>query len=268
MGAPGFTLVRWIVLALPFLFLSCQSVEEAEWDRVPGLVSSEEMANTMGLLEELDLLVFSAMTQQNLMQERIAPMLNLSDCPGSVIVRDEKNRRMTIDFGTGCVSERGIEKKGIVTIAYTDSFLAKGSTASIGFENFSLNGQSLKGTRILENLGFQYENKSIRFSSVSSDFQITSLKGVTYMLDHVHIKDLKLSTEERGFRIYLEGYGTIATDLDDEKTFFEIISPVVYLQECMSAGSSIPSQGSLQLKGRGNQQVLLTFNSEDCGGSR
>ncbi|SEJ10556.1 hypothetical protein SAMN05192553_102403 [Cyclobacterium xiamenense] len=266
MGTPKFTLGRWFLWAIPFLLLSCHSAEEVELENAAGMVSSEEMANMMGLLEELDLLVFSAMMQQDLTQGKISPILDVSSCPGSVIMRDEKNSRIKVDYGSGCVDERGLQKKGVVTIAYTDSFLIKGSSVTIGFENFSLNGRKLEGTRKLENLGFQSEKRRIRFSSVISDFQFTSLTGETYRLDHSQIKDLHLSTEETGFRIYLEGYGTVST-VAGVKTSFEIIHPVVYLQECMASGNPIPSQGSLQLRG-GNQQVLLTFDSGNCSNKR
>jgi len=266
MGTPKFTLGRWFVWAIPFLLFSCHVAEEVELEKAAGMVSSEEMADMMGLLEELDLLVFSAIMQQDLTQAKISPILDVSSCPGSVIIRDEKSGRIRVDYGNGCVDERGLQKKGVVTIAYTNSFLIKGSSVTIGFENFSLNGRMLEGTRELENLGFQSKERRIRFSSVISGFRLTSLTGETYRLDHTQIKDLHLSTEETGFRIYLEGYGTVATTAD-EKTSFEIIHPVLYLQECMDSGNPIPSQGSVQLRGE-NQQVLLTFDSENCSSKR
>ncbi|WP_162416817.1 hypothetical protein [Cyclobacterium roseum] len=262
MGTSNLRLVNWFVVAFPLMVFSCMEPDLEDPAPKMEMISSEEVAHTMGLMEEVDLLALSAL-QQDLTQQKISPLVEVSSCPGSIFRRDEKNKRIRIDFGDGCVSSRGIEKKGIVIIDYTDEFLIKGSKVTIAFEDFYLNGHQLKGSRSLENLGFEVNSRSLRISSVTSDFQMTSRTGKTFNLNLDYIRNLHLSTDKKGFRIYLEGYGNLSSS-DDQKTSFEIIHPVVYLQECMNSGLSIPSKGSVQLKGEKDLQVLITFDSEGC----
>lgn len=265
MGTSNLRLVIWFTVAAPLLISSCVEADLENSTPKMEMISSEEVAHTMGLMEEVDLLVLSAL-QHDLTQQKISPLLDVSSCPGSIYERDEKNRRIKIDYGDGCVCSRGIEKKGIVTIDYTDEFLIKGSKVGIGFENFSLNGHQLEGSRSLENLGFEVNSRSLRISSVTSDFQMTSRMGKTFRLNLDYIRNLHLSTDKKGFRIYLEGSGNLSSS-KDEKTSFEIIHPVVYLQECMNSGLSVPSKGSLQLKGEKDLKVMITFDSEGCNTS-
>lgn len=262
MKTSNLRLVNWFVVAFPFLVLSCMAPDLEDPAPEMKMISSEEVAQTMGLMEEVDLMVLSAL-QHDLTQQKITPLPDVSSCPGSIFKRDEKNKRLRIDYGEGCISERGVVKKGTVIIDYTDEFLIRGSKVSIGFENFSLNGNHLEGSRLLENLGFEINSRSLQISSVTSNFNVTSPSGKTYKIDQDYIRNLHLSTDKKGFRIYLEGYGNL-TSYNDEKTSFEIINPMVYLQECMNSGLSIPSKGSLELKGGKDLQMLITFNSEGC----
>ncbi|MDN3689587.1 hypothetical protein [Cyclobacterium jeungdonense] len=262
METSNLRLVNWFVVAFPFLVLSCMAPDLEDPAPEMEMISSEEVAHTMGLMEEVDLMVLSAL-QHDLTQQKITPLPDVSSCPGSIFQHDEKNNRVRIDYGDGCASGRGVVKKGIVTIDYTDEFLIKGSKVIIGFENFSLNGHQLKGSRLLENLGFEINSRSLQISSVTNDFKVTSQSGKTYNVNQDYIRSLHLSTDKEGFRIYLEGYGNLSS-YNDEKTSFEIIHPMVYLQECMNSGLSIPSKGSMQLKGEKDLQVLITFNSERC----
>jgi hypothetical protein len=151
-----------------------------------------------------------------------------------------------------------------LTIAYSGEFLSKGTLLTIGFENFFLNGNQMEGTSTLENLGYQASIKSLSFSSKMEGLQLTSTNGKRYTVGHDYVRDLKLSTKETGFRIYLKGSGSMSTNSSD-RTSYEIVKPVKYLQECMESGLSDPTEGSLQISSNANQKTMLNYASKGCG---
>lgn len=262
MGNPKLYLVKWLAVIFPFILFSCISTDQEDQNLTPAIIPTLEVSEMMGLIEEVDLLVLSAM-QQDLTQQKIMPLLDESSCPGTRINRDEKNRRISVDYGEGCVCNRGLEKKGVLTISYTDNFLYKGSQLTIGFEDFSLNGHQMQGQRKLENIGYQAESRSLRFASEAKNFQLTNAKRQKITLDQAYIRDLQLSTDKSGFRIYLSGSGTLSTD-KYSKTSFEIIKSIVYLQECMESGVPAPSEGSIQLISDKNEKILVNYDSDGC----
>ncbi len=262
MGNPKLYLVKWLVAIFPFILFSCISAEQEGPNSTSAMIPTMEVSEMMGLIEEVDLLVLSAM-QQDLTQQKIMPLLDESSCPGTRISRDEKNKRITVDYGEGCVSNRGLEKKGIITISYTANFLHKGSQLTIGFENFSLNGKQMEGQRKLENKGYQTESRSLRFASEAINFQLTNSNRQKFTINQSYIRDLQLSTEYAGFRIYLSGSGTLSTD-DYSKTSFEIVKSIVFLQECMESGVPAPSEGSMQLISDKNEKILINYDRDGC----
>jgi hypothetical protein len=229
--------------------------------KVPA-IQSEVVSQIMGLMEEVDLIVVSVM-QEGMAQQRLLPFFKVESCPGTSFIKNDKLGLITIDYGNSCVSERGIEKRGKLTIAYSGEFLSKGTVLTIGFENFFLNGNQMEGTSTLENLGYQASNKSLSFSSRMKDLRLTRTNGKAYTVGHDYVRELKLSTKESGFRIYLKGSGSMFTNSQD-KASFEIMKPVKYLQECMATGLSDPSEGSLQIINNANKKIILNYESKGC----
>ena len=57
-----------------------------------------------------------------------------------------------IDFGIGCTDLRGNKRTGIIHIAFDGKRFIMGSTVTITFDNYAINGIKLEGTRTLTNL--------------------------------------------------------------------------------------------------------------------
>lgn len=60
-------------------------------------------------------------------------------------------KNIKIDFGTGCTSPWGVVRKGIINIVLTDSIRRTGSTATVTFDNYYVNGFKKEGTVIWTN---------------------------------------------------------------------------------------------------------------------
>ena len=55
-------------------------------------------------------------------------------------------KTMTIDYGTGCTSTNGITRVGKLVVTLTGKLRNPGSTISVTFDNYSVNGYGLAGT--------------------------------------------------------------------------------------------------------------------------
>lgn len=263
MKNPKKYLINSFAITLLLSVVSCVTSELEEGMTVVDKgISSDEISGMMGIMEEVDLMIMSSL-QQGLSQQRLLPFLEEMTCPGTVITRDDKKGQISIDFGSGCISAGGLEKQGSLTIQYTGNFLSKGSQLEISLEDFSVNGHTLQGTKTLENLGYDAEERKLKFSSSMKNFKIVNPEGQSFTVNQEHTRELELSTETEGFRIYLKGSGTLAAE-NFSTTTFEIVQPLKYMQECIESGSFNPIEGSLQISSKADKSTILSFSSKGC----
>ena len=81
-------------------------------------------------------------------------------------------KTMTIDFGTGCTSTDGITRTGKIIAVLTGRIRATGTTVSVSFDNYSVNGYTLEGT-------YSITNNSGNGNGLNITTQVTAGK-VTY----------------------------------------------------------------------------------------
>lgn len=60
---------------------------------------------------------------------------------------------VTIDYGTGCVGQNGLTKKGKIIINVSGDMRVTGNTRTITFDNFYINEVKIEGSRDAENIG-------------------------------------------------------------------------------------------------------------------
>jgi hypothetical protein len=60
---------------------------------------------------------------------------------------------VTIDYGTGCVGQNGLTKKGKIIINVSGDMRVTGNTRTVTFDNFYINDVKIEGSRDAENIG-------------------------------------------------------------------------------------------------------------------
>lgn len=261
MGIPKYNFVLCFVLIFPFSLSSCVS-ELEETPSSGEMISTAFVPTATGLMEEMDLVVLSLM-QQDFSQFKIVPFLEGGHCPGAVIRKDEKQKKITLDYGEGCVSQRGIEMKGQLIITYTEGILIKGAKMDIFFESFYLNGQRIEGMKRLENLGFDATSKSLQFASTMENLKVTTKEQQVLLFTQSYIRDFHFSNEETGFRIYLTGSGEMKTP-GASKLTYKIVKPLLFMQECMVSGVAEPKEGRIEISTDASSKVVVDFNLIGC----
>jgi len=62
-------------------------------------------------------------------------------------------KTVTIDYGTECVGQNGLTKKGKIIINVSGDMRVAGNTRTVTFENFYINDVKIEGSRNSENMG-------------------------------------------------------------------------------------------------------------------
>jgi hypothetical protein len=93
-----------------------------------------------------------------------------SDC--TVISEDnaEFPKLITIDFGDGCTGPGGNTRSGIMYVHLTAPFEETGSIRTVTFDNYSINGIEIEGSRITTNMGVNGEGQPVYLRAVDVFF--------------------------------------------------------------------------------------------------
>lgn len=83
----------------------------------------------------------------------------------------------TIDFGSGCVGADGRTRSGQIIVTYDGPYRQPGTTITITFNNYFVNGNQVLGTRIIHNDGYNVNN-NLSFSVNVNGQIILSSGGV------------------------------------------------------------------------------------------
>lgn len=169
-------------------------------------------------------------------------------------------KTITLDFGSaGCTNPNSnITRRGVITIILSDSFRIPGSTATMTFDNYYVNGYKKEGTIIWTNTSTQGTRS---WSRQVVNGKITAPDN-TYWL-HSGIKNITqlegLSTPynlmDDAFSITGTGTVTNAAGLTRQST---IINPVHKAVSCAHA-----DQGTIQFAGP-SHTATLDFGSGNC----
>jgi hypothetical protein len=86
-------------------------------------------------------------------------------------------KTLTIDFGTGTVCKDGKTRSGQIIGTWNGRYRDSGTVISITFNNYTVNGDKVEGTKTVTNLGHNAKG-NLHFSIVVSNAKITTSKGV------------------------------------------------------------------------------------------
>jgi hypothetical protein len=104
----------------------------------------------------------------------------LPPCAVITITGNFPAKNIKIDFGIGCLSPNGVFRKGIVNIVLTDSIRNTGSTATVTFDNYYVNGYKKEGTITWTNTTVQGSNTRSWTRTVANG-KITAPSGVYWL---------------------------------------------------------------------------------------
>ncbi len=101
-------------------------------------------------------------------------------------------KKITVDFGDGCIGEDGKFRKGAIYIYLTGPIRRSGSVMTITFRDFFLNRAHIEGTKTVTNLS---ENGHIKFTVQVTGGKVTFPNGRGYKYEGIkYVKQIEGSS--------------------------------------------------------------------------
>lgn len=86
---------------------------------------------------------------------------HLSECADITESGEEYPREIIIDFGEGCEDRRGNIKTGKIIVTISDTMVNEGATRTVTYENYTVRGNEVSGSKTMVNQGKNEEGNWI-----------------------------------------------------------------------------------------------------------
>jgi hypothetical protein len=159
------TIKIFALLALTFLFVSCQKEEIDSTDDISAEQSVTDVENVMD--DAGDEALF-----------RLSEDEPGAGCPTITWAQDKGTypNTVTIDFGESCVGANGRVRSGKIIVEVTGSYYTEGMVRIITPDGFTVNGWTLEGTRTVTNMGLN-EQEQMYWTVVVDEAKLTDDEG-------------------------------------------------------------------------------------------
>jgi hypothetical protein len=136
---------------LSITFISCKKDKETNSEEIETTFElSGNQAVADNLSQDAVDVVEEAAGRNNLLGQTATGTVTtnnwLAPCAVITVTGNFPTKNIKIDFGTGCLGPNGVFRKGIVNVLLTDSLRNIGSTATVTFDNYYVNGYKKEGT--------------------------------------------------------------------------------------------------------------------------
>lgn len=167
---------------------------------------------------------------------------------------------LRVDFGSGCTDPRGNLRTGAIVVTHSGRWNVAGSQWSIEFDDYSVNGIQIEGTR-------QVTVESVTDSL--SAYQIVLTGGrITWPDGRVATREVNRRREhERNENNLLDRliiYGTAQGVFRNGRGYsIEILERLIYRRACVQEGVIIPVSGVKLIK-HGDRELTVDYGDGTC----
>jgi hypothetical protein len=248
-------------LFLIALITGCQKDDEVSQISNIELESVETEATADAAMEEVDEIAYYSLLSAS--GGRIAEDEN-SPIRCAEITHDRENKRITIDFGEeGCRDWKGRIRTGIINIDYTDHRLIPGAVHIITFDNFTIDGVAVAGSRTITNTAETLDD----FLSYSIEVNMSLTwpeDGTTYTRIGTWYRERIRTPNPINDQIIVTG-GVSGINRRGLEYSVEITKDIVWKRGCLlSARVFVPVEG-IKVKTVGDDFVLIIdFGDGTC----
>ncbi len=181
------------------------------------------------------------------------------DC--ATITHDEEAKSLTIDYGDGCEGPGGRIRAGVIQITYSDHRLIPGAFRTATFQDFSIDGVLIEGTRTVENISASIEDDP-KFSITLAGGKMTFEDETTATREAQRTRTWHRANNPLEDETSVEGSAS-GTRRDGVNYSMEILSPIVYKRSCKLSGVFIPVSGIKQFTS-GDNVAVVDYGDGSC----
>lgn len=163
-------------------------------------------------------------------------------------------KTITIDFGDiGCEGANGNVRTGKIIFIISGRHWVEGSVKSVSFENFTVNGFQVEGTKTITNMG-RKENQNMYWKIEVEGAQITSPQGATFQWESTREREwvagenlFKITGITTGINRFQKGFTVTVQD------------PLVVKLACRFI-----VQGNVLIQLEGYPDAILDYGNGEC----
>lgn len=250
-------MLGWVLVSSSLFAISCTDNDDTENpENAVDVMETEFEIN--GAFEDTDNVTLEVLQSSGL---GLRTSATYSFCESADITHNVASKQITVDFGTGCTASNGTVRSGKFTLTYSGTnFLLPGTSVVTTFEDYTVDGVTVNGTRTLTNTGIDLANSTVTLAVKVENGEIAWTDGssVTYT-----------STQVRQLKVTQDGYessitGTASGKSKENKNYtVTITDPLISTQACLLTGVYIPSKGMLELV-YGSVTVSADYGDGTC----
>jgi len=173
------TKILLIFTAIAMLFLvSCSKNDDTD---DPAIDLANNDAITEAVVEDLFNSVDDAEIRLEDYLKGEGKSEEIPTCPSVTFDRPPDSdwpKTVTIDYGTGCTGFYDNTRSGKITVIISGPRLEEGSVKTITLDNYTFNGITVEGTKVITNLGYN-NNQHMEFSVTLTGGKVTLPDGRT-----------------------------------------------------------------------------------------
>jgi hypothetical protein len=171
--------VSMMLIAAVFAINGCSKDEATTEPPAVTPVQIKKMGSSMSTENDIDQIAISARVDGSVNQRLSGNSLPYFSTGCATVTDDPAAGRTIIDFGTGCIGNDSIERKGKIIVDYTGDVYTAGSVLTITFDQYYVNGRQIQGTRTKTNLGlndagnmhWQVEARDMKSTDANGDWR-------------------------------------------------------------------------------------------------
>lgn len=167
---------------------------------------------------------------------------------------------LRVNFGTGCTDPRGNIRKGAIVVVHEGSWNEAGSRWTLTFEEYSINGIKIEGTRTVT---------VVSVTELLTVYEVILTNGkVTWPDGRVATREVNRRREhERNENNLLDRliiYGTAQGTFRNGRGYsIEILERLIYRRACVAEGVIIPVSGVKLIK-HGDRELTVDYGDGTC----
>ena len=260
-----FNLFGWTLILGSILLVSCKE-DDAPLNPDPAIATFEDEVVVNAAYEDLDNVTIDVMQSSGL-GLRTTGITAL--CTGAIVNHDLNNKKITVNFGTGCTGPQGNVRKGKVIFTYTGTnFLFPGTSIVTTFEGYEVNGYKIEGIRTMTNTGVDLATSTITVTVKVENGKVTWPDNTFVTFNSDQVRKLKLGNN--GYEASITGTAT-GKSKENKDYSLAITEALVIKQECIQTGVYVPGKGILELTYQGitvsadygagtcDKKILITY---------
>lgn len=174
---------------------------------------------------------------------------------------DMDNKILTIDYGDGCEGPGGRTRAGKIIISYSDYRLVPGAFREATFENFSIDGVKVEGTRRVENISESMDDDPM-FSITLTGGKLTFEDETFATRESERTRTWMRANNPLDDEVYIEGEAD-GSRRDGVSYRVEILERIIYKRACWTSRVFIPVAGVKQITS-GDNVAIIDYGDGEC----